>query len=69
MKIWNRFISFALATTLLLTVPLVSFAAGTKTARVLTSRPYKARQVNCLLEPMILTMVTRFLNSTMMENW
>ena len=30
MKIWNRFISFALATTLLLTVPLVSFAAGTK---------------------------------------
>ena len=28
--LWNRFISFALATTLLLTVPLVSFAAGTK---------------------------------------
>ena len=69
MKIWNRFISFALATTLLLTFLWSLLQQELKTARVLTSRPYKARQVNCLLEPMILTMVTRFLNSTMMENW
>lgn len=70
MKIWNRFISFALATTLLLTVPLVSFAAGTKNSTSSDFTTVQSASGELLVRAYDLdTMVTRFLNSTMMENW
>lgn len=73
MKIWNRFISFALATTLLPTVPLVSFAAGTKNSTSSDFTTVQSASGELLVRAYDLdngdTMVTRFLNSTMMENW
>ena len=69
MKIWNRFISFALATTLLLTVPLVSFAAGTKNSTSSDFTTVQSASGELLVRAYDLDMVTRFLNSTMMENW